>query len=545
MGCPFVTTIGIRRFSNASFNTGFMKQAVPLVLYLAVFIPGLSANAGAKMQFGFSVDYAAWNASAIVVVEEGETFDGRVTVVESLAGPLQEGEQLTVPGLKKLASDTWRTTGNVVPPSDDDKQKEEWEGKPTLIDGRRMILFLQRPNRESDREAPTISVGDRDGVWIPVQRTTRLGHSSHLKRFYPKTDHVISGIMLATTWLDDGHAYAYATSSNVRARLQKLDLNTDALKSRLRVMKATQDALDQIEQMEPSTAAAQWAGAYITGRVNHAVGYPGFTKTSSYQRLVNRRAFGVLKSFGRAAEPVYRDLLSDPRLVDLHSYAIHSLSSIGKTEQWAQNMIVRRLEKDLRMWKKTDLNEVLKWSERDVDEVSREITSFRLHQLKRTRGYIYALEEFGRAAEPLLKRIRSDQDLVFLHDDVVITLYRILRSNRETEWARDMLLDGLKQDVELLQNVDVDRLMNWQPDNETDLTRQTVDYRRHQLSRTHKYIDIINKLKLTSEEPVLRQLLSSWQQISMSHEEHVIRKIAIHFRNIRTQAERALERIKE
>jgi len=80
----------------------------------------------------FWLDTLAWRATHIVLASEGETIDGKLTVIESLAGDMKVGTALELPGLAKFASERARTIHEFV------------RATSKQVGGARMVLFLTR-----------------------------------------------------------------------------------------------------------------------------------------------------------------------------------------------------------------------------------------------------------------------------------------------------------------------------------------------------------------------------------------------------------------
>ncbi|MEZ6196621.1 MAG: hypothetical protein R3F20_12995 [Planctomycetota bacterium] len=96
----------------------------------------LATSGPREIKPSFSVVVAAWNATHVVLADEGETFDGEMTVTTSLRGDLAPGATLRIPELAALAPvERRRTVPGWLP---------EREPPPTVVSGRRVLLFLVR-----------------------------------------------------------------------------------------------------------------------------------------------------------------------------------------------------------------------------------------------------------------------------------------------------------------------------------------------------------------------------------------------------------------
>jgi|SRR5580704_8498675 hypothetical protein len=80
---------------------GFLRLCLPLIL-LAVYLRPVFAG----IRPSFALDYCAWHATPVVLVEVTPQ-DGVFSVVESWKGELQSGEHISVPELKPSPA-LWR-----------------------------------------------------------------------------------------------------------------------------------------------------------------------------------------------------------------------------------------------------------------------------------------------------------------------------------------------------------------------------------------------------------------------------------------------------
>ena len=125
---------------------------LPLAL-LVVFASAGHASAGFPPP-PFQLDYCAWCAERIVVVSEGDKFDGVVEVLESWKGDLKKGDRLTVPELAAYAPEKMRAVSR--------HQLRPAEVVPPSVTGSRVVLFLMRTEQKH------AGVGPGRPVWVPV-----------------------------------------------------------------------------------------------------------------------------------------------------------------------------------------------------------------------------------------------------------------------------------------------------------------------------------------------------------------------------------------
>src|SRR5206468_844470 len=86
-------------------DEGDTMTARLLLPLLALILP---TTATAAIRPSFHLDTCSWRATHVVVVSEGETIDGAVTVLESWVGDLRPGDTLAVPELAAFAPEKAR-----------------------------------------------------------------------------------------------------------------------------------------------------------------------------------------------------------------------------------------------------------------------------------------------------------------------------------------------------------------------------------------------------------------------------------------------------
>ena len=133
-----------------------MKKVISIILapYLtATVFGGPQPGAPSYWYVAFNLERQAWHATDILIVNEGEAIDGKVTVEEVLHGSKAVGDKLDFPDLVKLADPKERTTYVPDPDAAPTIHATPFpvppEGsKPEVIPGNRMILFLGGGGKE-------------------------------------------------------------------------------------------------------------------------------------------------------------------------------------------------------------------------------------------------------------------------------------------------------------------------------------------------------------------------------------------------------------
>jgi hypothetical protein len=133
-----------------------MKRLISMILapYLTVAVfGGPQPWAPSYWYVAFNLERQVWHATDIIIVNEGEKIDGKVTVEGVLHGSKAVGDKLDFPGLAKLADPKERTTYVPDPDAPPTIQAAPFPipvkgSKPKVIPGKRMILFLGGGGKE-------------------------------------------------------------------------------------------------------------------------------------------------------------------------------------------------------------------------------------------------------------------------------------------------------------------------------------------------------------------------------------------------------------
>ncbi len=327
-----------------------------------------ATKANAEILPSFSLDFASWRATEIVVVDEGDTIDGRLTVIESLQGDLKKGQVILAPKMKQFADASWRTVGrslfqgNVLAGT---------AGKQMVLTGRHMILFLQRPPKrltvEQLKHNDHITLeGRTDRLWIPAG---------------------FGGMITSTIWIDKGGVYSFVQERNPGPSfLRLLRQDEQTIRARIRKLASAQEDLQRIAKMKDKAAAAKQAAAYVDRELY----------------MLREHAFEVLGSTGKAGLPMLLEILADPKKTSAHSQAVGALVLIDGTEVDAK--LIELFSQDRALWRK--LGPTLKkgwWNGTGL-----EWKTVRLHrdQYSRTLAYVRSFEK-----RPLAQALESLEPL--------------------------------------------------------------------------------------------------------------------------------------
>ena len=245
-----------------------LKYIFALLIGMVIF----ANSANAALRPTFFLDWATWKATDIVIVDEGDTIDGKLTVIKSLQGSLKKGDVIVAPKLKKFHDKSWRTTGRSLRRGII-KLRYNQNTKPETMTGRRMLVFLQYPTKSTTphilKYSDRITVEGRTGqFWIPAS---------------------CGSTEASTVWLEKGKAYSFCQIENPGPSvLIKLRLNEKDMLTRIRKLVAGQDDLNRIDKMKNKSVAAKQAAAYINSKFIY----------------LRQDALKVLGNCGQAALPI-------------------------------------------------------------------------------------------------------------------------------------------------------------------------------------------------------------------------------------------------
>jgi hypothetical protein len=338
------------------------KRCVTVVFGMLVFTSVSSAG----IRPSFHLDSTTWDATEIAIVSEGDVIDGRLTVIESLKGDLKKGEVIVVPALEKCADEAWRTTGCAL--SGGHGFTWSHDGKPVVMSGQRMIVFLRRPPEDMEeavlaRQDQTTIIGRAGQLWIAAG----------------------SGPMrVSTLWIEAGKTYSFQQMMNPGpSTLTQLRWDEKETLARIKKLGMAQKDLNRIEKIEDKPEAAKQAAAYL--------GYD--SPVPVWQAIT------ILTDAGQASMPVLLQVLDDPKRIRGHSTAMHIMACIGGDD--VDKKLVEVLKQDITFWRK--LGPTLKrdwWQGVGLDPTTARLYS---NQYCRTMSCISALQKraVSQARQPL------------------------------------------------------------------------------------------------------------------------------------------------
>jgi hypothetical protein len=286
---------------------GFLRLGLPLIL-LAVYLRPVFAG----IRPSFALDYCAWHATHVVLVEVTPQ-DGVFSVVESWKGELQSGEPISVPELKPVPgavaiSHYPRRTDFFAP--DATGISEQIPRQPP---GSRMVLFL-RKEEVSQASAPT---------------TTRSGEKWRPADF-------LDEMKASVVWIDGGQLYSFLQVMNPGPSILVLrDMSPQEMNDRVAEINRMQNELAEVASIGKGAARAEGLKPYVRSEVNEA------------QRL----ALNELGKCGPSGLKTIRGMLDDPAFADEGPELITAFVAAG--DEAVGGELNNRLQRELAFWQAT------------------------------------------------------------------------------------------------------------------------------------------------------------------------------------------------
>ncbi|MHC4955481.1 MAG: hypothetical protein ACYTGZ_16640 [Planctomycetota bacterium] len=213
----------------------------------------------------FWLDDVAWRATHIVVATEGKSIDGKLTVVESVAGDLKPGTALELPGLAKFEEERARTI------------HKHFRATSKRVGGQRMLLFLIR------------TIG---GFKAAAQ---------------------YGGMEVSAAWVEGENVYALQQLINPGPQLMSEVGTERAMLARIGVVRSERKKLDAAIALPDPAKRAEAVASRIDSPVQIATG----------------AAVSALGDCGAGAMPVIKRLLADPKRLPLHGNLVRELVRAG------------------------------------------------------------------------------------------------------------------------------------------------------------------------------------------------------------------------
>jgi hypothetical protein len=244
----------------------------------------------------------AWTATDIVVVSEGRTLDGTVTVLAVWEGGLAVGDTITVPQLREFASPESRTVSDLWRRPDEKKP-------PVVVPSTRMVLFLKRTSRAA--------IAGEEAGRVDWRAASHIG-----------------GMKVAVAWIADGRVYAHVQVMNPgpcvftaqRYSESEMMIEVDRIVTE-------RNLLRRVRALGDDAARARQAAKHVG---------------SSWWRARDE-AFSILGDCGEAAMAPLHQLLTDDSKVSLHKHAVKALAAAGGPRVAAE--LTQMVEDELRFWK--------------------------------------------------------------------------------------------------------------------------------------------------------------------------------------------------
>ena len=286
----------------------FLRVCLPLIPLAVYHRPAFAA-----LRPSFALDYCAWHATHLVLVEVTPK-DGVFVVVESWTGELQPSDRIIVPELKPAPG--------AMPISLDPKRIDFFapdesgisEHIPRQPVGSRMVLFLKR---EKGSETSLTSTNTESGEkWWPASFS--------------------NGMKTSVVWIDGGYVYGFQQVMNPGPSvLTKLDTSLQKMKDRVTKINRIHQELVEVVSIGDSGARAQGLKPYVRSEVYEA------------QRL----ALNELGKCGAAAVETIRGMLNDPAFGDEAAELVKAFVEAGGEAVGEE--LTSRLQEELAFWQAT------------------------------------------------------------------------------------------------------------------------------------------------------------------------------------------------
>jgi len=287
---------------------GVLRVSLSLIL-LTVFLRSVFP----AIRPSFSLDYSAWHATHIVLVEVLQE-DGVFAVVESWKGELRPGEYINIPELGPVPGAIQislypRETDFFV--SDESGVSEQI---PRQHVGSRMVLFLIRGDGS---EAPSSSA-----------------KTNSIEKWRPADSY--DNMKASTVWIDGQQVYSFEQMINPGpSRLSVLGQSLQQMKERVTEINRIRLELAEVVRIENGADRAEALKPYVRSKVYEA------------QLL----ALKELGKCGPSAVTTIRGMLDDPAFADETAGVIKAFVEAGGEAVGEE--LSSRLQKDLGFWQAT------------------------------------------------------------------------------------------------------------------------------------------------------------------------------------------------
>lgn len=285
---------------------GFLRLCLPLIL-LAVYLRPVSA----AIRPSFSLDYCAWHATHVVLVEVTPQ-DGVFVVVESWKGELQSGEHINVPELRPVpgaaAISQYPRTDFFAPDATGISEQI-----PRQSTGSRMVVFLT--NQEaSQTSAPTTTKSGQK--WLPSDFLDEMKASA--------------------VWIDAGQLYSFQQVMNPGPSiLVMLDISLQKMNEPVAEINRIQKELAAVASIGNGGARAESLKPHVSSDV--------------YE--VQQFALNELGECGPSGLKTIRGMLEDSASADERTELIKAFVAAGGDAVGGE--LNDRLQRELAFWQAT------------------------------------------------------------------------------------------------------------------------------------------------------------------------------------------------
>lgn len=306
----------------------------PMILCTCAVALGLTALPTPEIRASFNADAAAWAATDVVVVSEGDVIDGVVTVIEAWRGPLEPGAELTFSTLAHYRSESDRA----VEPMFLQHALSETETV-EFVTGERIVLFLER---QIDGTLRLTDQRDEDGVG-------------------------------SIAWIEENRAYARIQQVNPGGNgICSTRMSSLEFRGHVERVLALRDGFDRIEAFDDDLIRVMAIEPHCHDR----------------RRFVSARAFEIIAGSKEPGANHLRRMATDYRTPNLGSAkaAISALRASGSKTLLAT--VHEVLDIELEYWRLVELPEGW-WS---AQEPSRDIQTYRQLRYGRLMAALQALD---------------------------------------------------------------------------------------------------------------------------------------------------------
>lgn len=286
----------------------FLRLCLPLILLAVYHHPAF-----AGIRPSFALDYCAWHATDVVLVEVTPK-DGVFLVVESWTGELQPGERIIVPELKPVPGavpiSLYPRRADFFAP-DEGGISEQIPREPL---GSRMVLFLKgEKDSEASHSPGNIESGEK---WGPADFSNEMKTS--------------------VVWIDGEYLYGFQQVMNPGPSvLTRLNTSLQKMKDRVTEIDRIHQELVEVVSIGNCSARAQGLRSYVRSEVYEA------------QRL----ALSELGKCGPAAVETIRGMLNDSAFGDEAAELVKALVEAGGEAVGGE--LTSRLQQELAFWQAT------------------------------------------------------------------------------------------------------------------------------------------------------------------------------------------------